>query len=321
MDDFVPIPNYSRYLINRRGEVYDKNMNAKLTPYRNYAGYYSYTLNDDSGKHGGVFRHRLMLITFNPCENMDTLVVNHINGIKGDDRLDNLEWVTHSENLYHAMQFNHASKMAPIIVTNAETGETTEYTSATAAGIHFGIKKDGILRRCEYSNKIFDGYYFKRKYPKPVYSKPNLYSTGSGKRVLLRDITDGCIIRFKTITEMLNFLRIKQGTFSKQFDLLKQPVLLPSYQAKYEDDPSPWRKCDFWKEISDRTNKTYVVEVYDNHLNKLFTYPTLKDAANAYGIHRTVARDRIKTNGSRVFSDGTVWAKYPLLSESISPVK
>lgn len=317
MDDFITIPNYSRYMINRCGEVYDKNTKAKLTPYRNYAGYYSYTLNDDSGKHGGVFRHRLMMMTFNPCENMDTLVVNHINGIKGDDRLDNLEWVTHHENLYHAKQFNHVAKIAPIIVTHAETGETTEYTSATTAGIHFGIKKDGILRRCKYSNKIFDGYYFKRKYPKPVYSRPNLYSTGSGKRVLLRDITDGCIIRFKTITEMLDFLHIKQGTFSKQFDLFKQPVLLPSYQAKYEDDPSPWRDCDFWKEINDRTIKTYVVEVYDNHLNKLLIYPTLKDAAMTYGIHRTTACERVKTNGSCVFSDGTVWAKYPLLSESI----
>lgn len=317
MDDFITIPNYSRYMINRCGEVYDKNTNAKLTPYRNYDGYYSYTLNDDSGKHGGVFRHRLMMMTFNPCESMDILVVNRINGIKGDDRLDNLEWVTRYENLYHAKQFNHVAKIAPIIVTNAETGETTEYTSATAAGIHFGIKKDGILRRCKYSNKIFDGYYFKRKYPKPVYSRPNLYSTGFGKRVLLRDITDGSIIQFKTITEMLNFLHIKQGTFSKRFDLLKQPVLLPSYQAKYEDDPSPWRDCDFWKEINDRTTKTYVVEVYDNHLNRLFTYPTLKDAAMAYGIDSTTARDRLKTNGSRVFRDGTVWAKYPLLSESI----
>lgn len=317
MDNFITIPNYSRYMINRCGEVYDKNKNTKLTPYRNYDGYYSYTLNDDSGKHGGVFRHRLMMMTFNPCENMDTLVVNHINGIKGDDRLDNLEWVTYHENLYHAKQFNNVAKIAPIIVTNAKTGETTEYTSATEAGIHFGIKKDGILRRCKYSNKIFDGYYFKRKYPKPVYSRPNLYSTGFGKRVLLRDITDGCIIRFKTITEMLKFLHIKQGTFSKQFDLFKQPVLLPSYQAKYEDDPSPWRDCDFWKEINGRTNKTYVVEVYDNHLNRLFTYPTLKDAAIAYDIDSTTARDRIKTNGSRVFRDGTVWAKYPLLSESI----
>lgn len=317
MDDFITIPNYSRYMINRCGEVYDTKINAKLIPYRNYAGYYSYTLNDDSGKHGGVFRHRLMMMTFNPCEGMDTLVVNHINGIKGDDRLDNLEWVTHYENLYHAKQFNHVAKIAPIIVTNAETGETTEYTSAKEAGIHFGIKKDGILRRCKYSNKMFDGYYFKRKYPKPVYSRPNLYNTGFGKRVLLRDVTDGHLIRFKTITEMLNFLHIKQGTFSKQFDLLKQPVLLPSYQAKYEDDPSPWRECDFWKEINDRTNKTYVVEVYDNHLNRLFTYPTLKDAAIAYGIDPTTARDRVKTNGSCICRDGTVWAKYPLLSKSM----
>lgn len=55
--------------------------------------------------------HRLVLETFNPTNNKD-LEINHIDGNKLNNRLENLEWVTHSENMVHSYKIGlHKKKI------------------------------------------------------------------------------------------------------------------------------------------------------------------------------------------------------------------
>ena len=62
----------------------------------------------DKGKNGYIivsilnksYRvHRLVMEAFEPVENSDTLSVDHINGIRSDNRLENLRWMNLDENI------------------------------------------------------------------------------------------------------------------------------------------------------------------------------------------------------------------------------
>lgn len=48
--------------------------------------------------------HRLVSQTFIPNDE-NKPCINHLNGIKNDNRIENLEWVTHSENEQHSYTF------------------------------------------------------------------------------------------------------------------------------------------------------------------------------------------------------------------------
>lgn len=52
--------------------------------------------------------HRLVMLTFNPPSD-EGLDVNHIDGVKTNNALDNLEWCTRQQNVIHSYQMGLAS--------------------------------------------------------------------------------------------------------------------------------------------------------------------------------------------------------------------
>lgn len=72
-----------------------------LKPNDNGKGYKYYSLRVNGGKVKHVYAHRVVAEVF-LCNCFDLPEVNHIDGNKSNNCVDNLEWCTRSENLVHA---------------------------------------------------------------------------------------------------------------------------------------------------------------------------------------------------------------------------
>ena len=94
----VDIKGFEDYQITDDGRVWSKKTNRWLKYFLTEKGYLSVTIRNNSKKRG-YFVHRLVAETFIPNpENKPC--VDHINTIRTDNRVENLRWVTPSENAF-----------------------------------------------------------------------------------------------------------------------------------------------------------------------------------------------------------------------------
>lgn len=149
--------------ILRRGKV--------LKPRKDKDGYLVVDLYKD-GKRKNYFVHRLVAQAFIP--NPDNLpCINHISEIKTDNRVENLEWCSHKENINWGTRNERMAKALskPVQGINPDTGEVVvEFPSASECGRN-GYYSSAISNCCrgKYGYKTHKGliWHYKDEY-KPI---------------------------------------------------------------------------------------------------------------------------------------------------------
>lgn len=94
------IKGFERYRININGVIYDTKRNKEVCQWIDTVGYYQCNLKDSNGKKYYKRVHRLVANTFIPNPN-NLPQVNHKDGNKLNNNINNLEWCTNSDNTQH----------------------------------------------------------------------------------------------------------------------------------------------------------------------------------------------------------------------------
>ena len=179
MSKAFPIKDFPGYYVTDTGDVYSRNYGIfgrfrKLKQESCKNGYKRVTL-CVNGKTSRKLVHRLVAEVFipNPEKKCD---VNHINGVRDDNNVNNLEWMTRAENIKHA--YEALGNTGPMsgrhgkdnphskIVQQIKNGKVVaEFYGCVEAEQYTGIHRSGISDCCRgyKHSKSAGGYQWKYK--------------------------------------------------------------------------------------------------------------------------------------------------------------
>lgn len=151
----------TNYSVTEDGKVFSHNANRFLKGAINTNGYVVYDLSLPGRNKKKKLAHRLVLEVFDPNPKSNELEVNHKNGIKTDNRLENLEWVTRQENLQHSYENNLNGSAKPIYAFDENKELVAHWRSLAELWRSTGFQTGNISRNCMEKERIkINGYYW-----------------------------------------------------------------------------------------------------------------------------------------------------------------
>ena len=158
-EEWREISKFPNYLVSNYGRVKNYTSGKILKASFTGAGYSSVGLYDDFGCHTTYIHHLVADAFIN--KSRFGLEINHIDGDKTNNDVDNLEIVTGSENKRHA--YKNQLRTPPIAAQRVrliETGE--EFDSMTLAGMRVNANRGSISNVVNGKSKTAKGFRFER---------------------------------------------------------------------------------------------------------------------------------------------------------------
>ncbi len=189
------------YQISNHGKVRNSKLAYMSTTLRD--GYLSTELSYNNGEHKLFKHHRLVALMFvqnNDPENKT--IVNHIDGNKLNNHHSNLEWVTASQNVQHAID-NNLIKITKRRVSQYDTDNVLLkiYDSLDAAKKDTGIDDGGIVKVCKGRRKTAGGFIWK-------YTDENVNEV---------KLTDEELLEYTAIKDFPNYVINRSGKIYSKF--------------------------------------------------------------------------------------------------------
>lgn len=100
-EEWKELEHYPNYLISNLGRVWSKARQKTMKTFEQNSGYLMLSIVRDDGVSKRWLLHRLVAFAFIPSPE-NKLYINHKDGNKHNNSVNNLEWVTCSENILHA---------------------------------------------------------------------------------------------------------------------------------------------------------------------------------------------------------------------------
>ena len=140
----------SKYLVSSHGKILNL-VTGSFVKTSIISGGYEMSLLRFKGKNTSILVHRLVMITF-VGPDPDRNEVNHIDGNKLNNRIDNLEWVTRKENMnhFHKNKYNYKAKKE--FYDNVNGSAYVKYYLDTYTGIYYNTLSSAC-RACNLNDR------------------------------------------------------------------------------------------------------------------------------------------------------------------------
>lgn len=304
--NFYYYPENKDIVINKNGDCIKLSTNTILIFYNAEGSYRTNNLTISKNKRKIISQHRILARTFigrpkrHWDKSFDELEVNHIDGNKRNNSLDNLEWVTYAENRNHAYETGLHISIIKVLSRNVLTNEIKVFRSISECANHFNINIQTFtshLNSTHIGKKIKHGHVFKfdDNTNWPVISNYELTKLGNKfLAVLARNLLTGEIKKFNSIADCTRYFKLSRDVLK---DHLKTDSSGKYYKDNYVfkyDNNKPWKEYHP-VEMRELGEKGISIVVKNTLNNSISIYESYVETAKNTNIDIQLLKYHLKT--------------------------